>query len=61
MSNYTHLSKNERQRLYIYLEMGLSKEVIAQKLGRHRSTAKSSVECTTVKLIHRGKKEQMKI
>lgn len=38
MSNYTHLSKNERQRLYIYLEMGLSIRSISEKLSRHRST-----------------------
>lgn len=38
MREYAHLSMNERQSLYMYLEMGLSKEVISQKLSRHRST-----------------------
>lgn len=38
MSHYTHLTKNERQRFYIYLEMGLSIKAISTKLSRHRST-----------------------
>ncbi|WP_019216554.1 IS30 family transposase [Legionella tunisiensis] len=38
MSNYTHLSMNERQRLSTYLEMGYSIKTISQKLSRHRST-----------------------
>jgi IS30 family transposase len=38
MGNYTQLSVNDRRRLYIFLEMGLSVSEIAQKLCRHRST-----------------------
>ncbi|WP_367608470.1 IS30 family transposase [Legionella sp. W05-934-2] len=38
MSYYNHFSKNERQRLYIYLEMGLSIQMISKKLSRHRSS-----------------------
>lgn len=38
MNNYTHLSMNDRQRLYTYLEMGVSIKTISQKLSRHHST-----------------------
>ena len=38
MGDYTQLSVNDRRRLYIYLEMGLSVTEITQKLSRHRST-----------------------
>lgn len=36
-SQYTHLSITDRQRLHIFLEMGLSVKEIAQKLSKHRS------------------------
>ena len=38
MNNYRQLSLNERQSLYMYLEMGLSIKAISQKLSRYRLT-----------------------
>lgn len=38
MRDYTHLTKNDRQRLYTYLDMGLSIRAISKKLSRHPST-----------------------
>lgn len=38
MRDYTHLTKNDRQRLYTYLDMGLSIRAISKKLLRHPST-----------------------
>lgn len=38
MGKYTQLSITDRQRLYVFLEMGLAVSEIAQKLSRHRST-----------------------
>lgn len=38
MRDYTHLTKNDRQRLYTYLDMGLSIRAISKKLSRHQST-----------------------
>ena len=38
MGKYTQLSITDRQRLYVFLEMGLSVTEIAQKLSRNRST-----------------------
>jgi IS30 family transposase len=44
MSCYTQLTMPERMRLYTFLEMGLSKIQIAQRLGRHRSTIYREVQ-----------------
>jgi IS30 family transposase len=38
MTNYTHLSQDERYDIYIDLNSGLSKTEIARKHNRHRST-----------------------
>ncbi|MBI2784986.1 MAG: helix-turn-helix domain-containing protein [Legionella longbeachae] len=38
MRDYTHLTKKDRQRLYTYLDMGLSIRAISKKLSRHPST-----------------------
>ncbi|WP_069683630.1 IS30 family transposase, partial [Legionella parisiensis] len=38
MRDYTHLTLNDRQRLYTYLDMGLSIRSISKKLLRHPST-----------------------
>ena len=38
MGNYTQLSKTERRRFYVFLEMGLSVSEIAKRLSRLRST-----------------------
>ncbi len=38
MGDYTHLSQTDRRRLSVFLEMKLSINEIATKLGRHRST-----------------------
>jgi IS30 family transposase len=37
MKNYTHFSFEERKKIYYYLEVKLSINQIAKKLGRHRS------------------------
>ena len=37
MRDYTHLTLNDRQRLYTYLDMGLSIKAISKKLSRHPS------------------------
>ncbi|MGZ3634358.1 MAG: IS30 family transposase [Parachlamydiaceae bacterium] len=44
MGNYTHLSITDRRRLYVFLEMGLSKSKIAEKLGKHRSAIYRELE-----------------
>ena len=44
MSCYTQLSMPERMRLYTFLQMGLSKAQIAERLGRHRSTIYREVQ-----------------
>ena len=38
MANYTHLSMNDRHRIYTYLEMGLAINEIAKRLEKSRST-----------------------
>lgn len=38
MRHYTQLSKTDRRRLFIFVEMGLSVKDIALKMLRHRST-----------------------
>lgn len=38
MEHYTQLTKTDRRRLYVFLEMGLSVKDIALKMLRHRST-----------------------
>ncbi len=38
MSDYTHLSMKDRQRIFTYQQMGLSINEISRRLNRHRST-----------------------
>jgi IS30 family transposase len=45
---YSHLDLNERRRIARWRHAGLSIDIIAEKLGRHRSTIFREVRATTI-------------
>jgi IS30 family transposase len=56
--NYTHLTKDERYRIYILKQAGHSQDAIAVLLNRHSSTISRELYCNHGQRGYRAKQAQ---